>query len=175
MNRKRGLSNVVATVVLVFITSVAVVIIAGVVIPFVKNNLSESDCFNYKDYFMFESSYGYNCWANSDNSKNFVVSVIANSNEPRVTGIRFTFLNRGNARSFEIKENQEISPEFRMLNSSKQYFEIPRGGEVRTYVFNSTENWSEARISAQIDGKKFCDFSDNINLEVVCEEDTNIA
>ena len=52
LKRKRGLSNVVSTILLVLLTFSAVVIVAGILIPFVRDSLNEgSECLDYRDYF----------------------------------------------------------------------------------------------------------------------------
>src|SRR3989344_8066155 len=47
LNSKRGLSEVIGTIVLVLLTVVALTVISAFIIPFVKNKLNEGDsCFN---------------------------------------------------------------------------------------------------------------------------------
>lgn len=73
MKSKRGLSEVVATMLTVLITIAAISFIASLVIPFVRNGLSSStECFPAKDYFKFDDSQGYNCY---DSAGRYALSV----------------------------------------------------------------------------------------------------
>ena len=69
----KGMSGIVATVLLIMLTIVLGAFLAKFVIPFVKNNLSKSsECLDYRDHFSFQESfriktgsiykdYNYNC------------------------------------------------------------------------------------------------------------------
>ena len=59
--KKRGLSGVVATALLLLITISAVVIVANFIIPFVNKSLESTSCFKFRDYFSFEEGDGFNC------------------------------------------------------------------------------------------------------------------
>ena len=66
---KRGVSPVIAEILLVMLTIAAIGIVAGFVIPFVQNTLTKStECTNYNDYFKFQEVFNvgsdefrYNC------------------------------------------------------------------------------------------------------------------
>ena len=63
MMKRKGLSEVVSTVLMVLITIAAVAFVANLAIPFVKNNLQHStECLSARDYFKFDDSLGYNCY-----------------------------------------------------------------------------------------------------------------
>ena len=63
MIKRKGLSEVVSTVLVVLITIVAVAFVANLAIPFVKNNLqSSTECLSARDYFKFDDSLGYTCY-----------------------------------------------------------------------------------------------------------------
>lgn len=60
---KRGISPIIATVLVIMMTAAAFAIIAGVIVPFVKNSLYKgTECIPYKGFYTFDESFGYNCY-----------------------------------------------------------------------------------------------------------------
>jgi len=58
MKGKRGLSPVIAVLLLILITVAAVTLVATFLIPFVKDTLNDStECVDYKSYFTFEENF----------------------------------------------------------------------------------------------------------------------
>jgi len=67
IQNKKGISPIIATVVIVMLTLTAVAIIAGIVVPFVRDSLEEStECTDYQGFYSFEESLGYNCYDSND-------------------------------------------------------------------------------------------------------------
>ena len=63
--KKKGISEVVATMLLVLLAVLGVTIIAGFVVPYIKDNLSSTGCFKARDYYKFDNSFGFNCYEGS--------------------------------------------------------------------------------------------------------------
>ena len=62
---KLGLSTVIATVLILMLTIVAVAVLANFLIPFVKNSLQKStECLDVQDKYSFEEREGLNCVSN---------------------------------------------------------------------------------------------------------------
>ena len=72
---KKGLSDVISTVLIIMLTVVSIGILAGFVVPFVANSLNQgSECLGYNNYFKFQEFLEYkgnkgyfNCY--EENSK----------------------------------------------------------------------------------------------------------
>ena len=55
---RKGISPVVATLLIVFVTVAAVTLVAKFIVPLVTNNLNEgTECVDYSDYFYFEEDF----------------------------------------------------------------------------------------------------------------------
>ncbi|MEK6800429.1 MAG: hypothetical protein AABY05_00700 [Nanoarchaeota archaeon] len=181
-DRKRGLSSVIATISLVLITLVALAIVAGVVIPLIKNNLSKTDCINYRDYFSFSDEFGYGCYAYSNSGELLnVFSIKANNIEPvleeNLEGFRLALIYQDSGESKTLDVNQKkqavLSAEgIRMLNSSEIYLDVPKSGELRTYVYNSlTRNINRIEIYPKLKSGNVCEINDQITLEgSICDQ-----
>ena len=62
MKTKKGLSPVITTILLILLSVTAVIIIAGVIIPFVKDSLcGEKECFEASDQLTIDTENGYAC------------------------------------------------------------------------------------------------------------------
>jgi len=156
-----GLSSVVATVLIVLITIVAGGIIAGIVIPFVKNNLNESTkCLSYENYAVFEDSLGYNCI--QDN--NALVSIkIKNDKENfnNVESIQVVFLGKINSYNFKIPSSNVL-----LLNGNNS--KLPKPGETYTYNISLTEDFSKASLYIVLKSGKMCEMGDKISVARKC-------
>jgi len=171
MKNKKGISSVVATVSLILLTFAAVVIVAGFVVPFVRDNLdSGSECFPYRDYFTFEEEYGYNCYNITAGEKSQWVSVrtgsIDEEKEKRVIGFKLSFVRQGGSDVVDIDEVGSAN-NVMMLNGSSA-LTIPKSGEVRTYIYAKNESFSSVEIFPKLEEGKVCAKSDSIKLDNLC-------
>jgi len=170
---KRGLSAVVATVSLILLTSVAMVIIAGYIIPLVRNSLSEgTECTSYRDYFFFEEEFGYNCYKNVTDHWLYAVSVgaasISRDEENNIKGFRLSFITEnGDSRTVDVEEGIPAGSkagEIRKINASLTLLDIPKSGEVRTYVYNSSERFNSVRMAPKLKSERICPITDSMKI-----------
>jgi len=175
MKNKRGLSTVVATILIIAITVVAVVLIARVIIPFVRENLDKSTrCLDYGDYFQFKESfeyqgkeYKYNCYnLSSENLYAFSIQTSNANLSSNIKGFKL-ILSKGESESVLVKEGQAQSSSLkgiRMLNTSASIV-IPKEGEFYTYIFNAGQSlFTKAEIMPILTSEKVCPISDSIDL-----------
>lgn len=178
--KKKGLSAVVATIALIFLSVAAVTIVANFLIPFVRERLGETDCFNYRDYFYFEENYGYNCYNHTEYSNYYYgLSIGARSSKEaaneKVDGFRLAFQKTGEAQVIDVKNgtaNNSGEGGIRMLNSSITLMQLPNIGEVKTYIYNSsTGDFNSVDVYAILKDNKVCpDASDSIKVAgMICE------
>ena len=180
MNNKRGVSDVVATVLILLLTVAAVGVIAQFIVPFVKNSLEGStECLDFQNYFTFQekfvnstSSVSYNCYdINSKHGASIRANTIKNESISSLAGLNIVFTSiAGTSKVVEIKPGQAPGNGpggVYMLGRPTASLNIPRSGEVISYVYNaaSGEIYSKAEIYAILNSGKICDVSDSIQLK----------
>lgn len=166
---KRGLSVVIASILLVLLAIVAVSILSGFVVPFVSKSLKSADCFEYRNYYKFDESFGYNCYTEEGITKSYIFSIKVNPDEvnQEIQGFSLRFLGDGIGNTFNLKEG-EIITDMRMLDDiGGGSILIPKaGGEysVLTYVYTSDTLYNKTEMYPMIDDKRICEKSDEIKL-----------
>ena len=171
MANKRGLSPVIATVLLVLITIAAVALIASFIIPFVRDNLADStSCVSYMDYFKFDEKSNYNCFDTAGELYGLTVkSSVDKTLAEGISGFSVAFIKTGESQSLTIihgENTSELSGGIRMLNSSLSKLSVPRAGESRTYVYNSSGfgGYESVEIYPVLNNKKTCGKTDSIKF-----------
>jgi flagellin-like protein len=180
LNKKKGLSTIVATILLIMLTVVAVTAIATFVVPFVKNNLYEgTECVDYKDYFSFNEDFDYNCWIYEDppGIYRYGITVSAESAsddiEAEVKGFSLTFLSEtGDSQAIEVYDGGPTGTadgEIRRIVSTYP-LEIPENGGTRTYVYSSSQVFEFVKIYPNLNSGKTCPESDSLRiLDETCD------
>ena len=165
---RKGLSAVVATVLLMLITIVAVIIISQVLVPFVKTSLNRaSECVNYWEYFVFDDSFGYSCY---DDEENNGITLTASGEERQdnsIIGFDLVFNKRVESQKSSARSGAPIG-ELRMLDGSITNIKIPKRGETLSYVYNNGIAYESVDVYPVIksrDGERICEKSDSIKLK----------
>ena len=155
---KRGVSPVIATVLLIVITLVAIGILAAFVVPFVKKGLGNQDCFNVLGHLKFEDS-SYICYVEGTPGRTgFSVRV----DDPSIVGFKAVFYSKGNSEPAQIinaTDGTTLNPEIRMLGNSTTLV-IPQNGGVRTYVAHGV--YEKLELYPVLVSGTTCDQSDSI-------------
>jgi len=173
---KRGVSAVIAAVMLIMITVVAAGLIFTFVIPFVNQQTEgATECFDVFGGLEFGST-AYNCYVESStsgcgdaggsacyDSTGFSVKVTKDG----IAGVRVSLVSEGSSDIFDIKEAESFS-DLRMFGdddtgSAFQYnvlLEFPQSGGMRTYVAKGI--YENAQVGAILENGNFCDFSDSV-------------
>lgn len=181
---KKGLSTVVASVILIVLTVTAIVIIAQFAVPFVKNSLNKgSECLDYQQYYKFDNSFDYNC---RSDGISYIFSVSANGDkelEENVKGIKVVFYNETGSVPLEVFDGKETNGTFTMFNPTPStktikispirtatvniyLFNIPRSGEVKSYIYNSTSLFNRMESYVVLNSGRTCETkTDEITLE----------
>lgn len=138
MFTKRGVSPIIATVLLVILTLVAVGILAAFVIPFVNDSFKNSkECFDVLDKVKFDGDSLYNCYAYNDTGRTVGrtgFSVRMDTDQALAFKVTFTASGRGDTKTVE---NGTALDTIRMLDKDfNTALEVPFKGGVRTYVAN---------------------------------------
>src|SRR3989344_6269884 len=101
---KKGLSPIIATVLLLLVTIAAVALIANFIIPFIKGQLKTTACVKYVDYFSFDDEFNFNCY---DTNNQYGVSVTAKDNQTfneKIKGFNLIFLGAGTSKPIKVLE-----------------------------------------------------------------------
>ena len=184
---KKGISTVVATVLIILLTITAASIIAAFVIPFVKDNLDRSGvCVPYRDYFKFEEvfeygignnreTYRFNCYYASGILYGLSISTKRRKTDviEKIDGFNIVLL-RGDEREIvNVKDNVDVNSELRMLDNSRQTISIPVNG-IETYVYNAdaTTVFEKIEIHPVLKTGEVCEESDIITI-IPCDANIN--
>jgi flagellin-like protein len=168
MRNKRAISAVVATVLLILLTIVAITVLASLVVPFVKDNLSGGECIKYKDYFSFEEKIegkNYNCFDSPWQGLTIKTKPDVNNSKNDLGGFFITLIGDDRSQTYRVYQNGSGFSE-RVLGESKFYY--PKPGETITYVFNTGFQYNTAIISPMLQSDKVCDKDDEIKI-ISCE------
>jgi len=157
--QKKGLSEIISTVLLILISVVAVSILAYVLIPMIKEWTSgSSECFNALDKIKIVNK-GFTCYDSGNGEASFTVSL---ANDVKIKGIAASIGSEGSSKVFEIY-NSSTNEDIKMYNGDYgEELELPNPGEERTYIINYAG--TELQVGLIME-KKTCDFSDSIVLE----------
>ena len=175
---KRGLSSVVTTALLLLLTITAVVIVASFVIPFVRDNLESTNCFEFNQYFKFDDSFDdssnkFNCFDSGSNE--YKISVEANGNLDDVDKIagfnlRFVEVGTGNVLSLNVREGGSVNG-LTMSGSGSPSLIIPRSGGPGAegysslgYIYSSSDSFTKVDIHPVFIDGKVCDASDSVKI-----------
>lgn len=159
----------IATVLLILVTVSAVGIIAGFVIPFVKNSLQGTECVEFREHFVFEEELGYNCY-DGNGLHGISVRARGNANTATLNGFDLVFLKEGFATKASVRIGSAGSCDaggIRIFGEGcSELFEIPGNGNysVITYVYNSSEGSYKNVEIYPVSNGRVCDKSDSTEL-----------
>jgi len=169
MKNKRGISTVIATVLIILITVVAAAVLYRSIMSFVKIGPESTSCVPYREYLKFDTSMDYNCY-DSNSRLGFSIKALAdNTDQQEITNFSVKFIGDGVTKTVKVgagASTSSASGEVRMLDSSIAKIAVPASGETQTYVFNTGgENYSRVEVYPVLLNGKICDRSDSIDLE----------
>jgi len=161
---KRGLSPIIATVLIVLLTVAGVAVLVGIVVPFVRDNLNKStECSNFQGYFEFVEdfdyggkNYNFNCFSGSRYGISLEATSAKSVDEKELLGFHLGFFGEG------ISEGVEPN-ELIMLNGSLE-IDLPERGEIRTYIYPSIEEYNRMEVYPVLSNGKVCEKSDDIEI-----------
>jgi flagellin-like protein len=193
---KKGVSDVVTTVLIIMLTIAAIGVIAGFVVPFVKNSLQKStECADYKGFYTFDESLSFN--SNCYSGSTYVFSIKAISAE--VGGSTFVVGKGVNATNYSVAPNKKLienvdrikliltradgtTKSADIINDSKSgiggvsmygnmdNIVLPGPGGIVTYNYTSTDAFARAEVYPVLKSGRICaDVRESINIKKSCE------
>ncbi len=156
---KRGVSPVVATMLLLVITVLLAALIMTFVVPFVQDSLGDSkECLQVLDGIEFAES-EFNCFSSDETG--FSVKV----KKEKVSGFKISLIdNEDNADAIEVTEGVSGGNAIRMkgIINYNTDLEVASSGGQRTYV--ASEVYSKAEIAPLGETGKVCEVADIIEF-----------
>jgi flagellin-like protein len=160
---KRGVSPVIATVLLIVITLVAVSIIALFVIPFVNKSLEGGkDCFEVLNSIKLTDT-GYTCSNVSVVGDRTGFSVQISDDE--IVSFKVILFKAGASNAYTVENGSKLD-NIRMLASPDftKILEVPTKGGVRTYV--AIGEYTKIEVDPILRSGKPCDAKETIDVPV---------
>jgi len=156
---KKGISNVVSTLLLVLLTLVIVGVVWGFVETFV-NDTVEEDCFDL--YGKFSINQEYTCYNVSTNELEFALRV----GDLDVSSSLVSFTSNGESTSVEIFKKSQFVRHIRFGNGNYgDSISLPQKNEGRSYAYNTAADVfgrvSQLEIAPMI-GESQCETSDTM-------------
>ena len=155
--RKKGISAIVATVLIILITVAAVTIVWAAIIPMISNQLeSGTVCLDAVTQLQLVDA-GYTC--------------------VNVTGEEVSFQIKHGARSFDLEDVQILisssgnTDSFRLLESDSEA-ELPKANEERTFTIDVSEMGAAV---ADIDGIQIAPIVSVGNTEKICDSSSSMV
>lgn len=163
---KRGLSTIIATILIILITITAVAIMASIIIPFTRNSLEDSTaCLALQDSLQFDDPSNFNCYTSS-NQGEYRLSVKARADEKideELIGLVLVL--SSDTKSLPLKiTSTELPSDVSIFRYIEGLSKIPTSGELRTYIYTTADSFTKAEV-IPISKKKTCDPSDSIELK----------
>lgn len=178
--KRKGISPVIATVMIMMITVAAAALIMGFVLPFINEQTEgASECFDVFQGVEFGST-AYNCYLDSSmtcggSACNERTAFSVRVMKEGVVGLKISLTGVGSSDSYEI--NGTISPgdNFRMLDDGTygDILSFPEVGGMRTYVV--TKNYESIKVAPILENDKICDVMDSVVLDACIGEAVNLV
>lgn len=151
---KRGVSAVVATVLLILVAVIAVSLIAGFLIPMVKKSLEEgASCFELIDYAEI-IDIDYTCY--DPVMEETGLTIKRGMDDYEIKGFRVSIISTASGEStpFDLIDG-EITDGVEMYTTGESEIEIPQPGGAKTYVFTDVVG-EKAELAVMTKAGKVC-------------------
>ncbi len=163
MINKRGVSTIVANVIIIMLTLLAIVIIASFVVPFVRDNLNKStECIDYRNYLEFNRNLNYNC---IDINGNYLFSVTNKGNnglDENFKGFKAVFYGSDISKGIEVSESS-VNVEVKGI---PDIVTVPKAGETYSYNYTDSNQYDYIELYVLLQSGRTCETSnDKITLK----------
>lgn len=165
LKSKRSQSEVISTILLILLVIVAITIITAFAIPFVRNQLSKSDCLEVSGKVEIADNLQYTCY-NSSNQK-MLVQIKIGDIADKINGFSIE-IGGASTENFEIT-NEYVKPSGRVSMYDGGGVEIPGNNAERTYIIsNILEKPQIVKVYSILENGESCDSSDSLTLVENC-------
>jgi flagellin-like protein len=165
ISEKKGVSAVIATIMLILLTVIAVGFVAGVVIPMIKNWLSGTKCVNYLGKISIDDTSDYTCFIPNATFGDVKLTVSFEDVSLNEFNVYIYDSATGRTKSYNVKNGS--SEGVSMFGGGN--IELPGKREKRTYVFGDEHHEAgeilKVSLAPVVEGD-VCDPSPEITLGV---------
>jgi len=154
LGERKALSPVITTVLLILVSVTAIVIISGVIIPFVRDSLSGSkECFETADQLEIDTA-SVTCYYEDAGEMIAKITIKRGVKETEIERFKISVFGGGSSDSFDIKTGETG---VKMLDDSTE-IEIPDPGEEKTYSLTTDLTTIEsAEVYPVMKSGRLCD------------------
>lgn len=132
---KRGISPVIAVILLVLITFMAISIIWAFIKPMVETSLEEGgSCFQLRDYAEIVDS-EYTCY--NEVGKNTSIMIKRGFDDIEIKGFRVSIFSEGESKVYSVVINTTDNIKMWQAGNFVTSIELPEPGESKTYLFEN--------------------------------------
>jgi flagellin-like protein len=156
INKKKAISPIIGTVLLIVITISLFGVLFGIVVPLVRERLEASSCIDYMDYIQFVNS-EYTCY--SMTSEITSLEIERDFEKKEISSILVTISNSTSSKVFEIydRETNDECEELTTLGVDAEGYKCaPKPGEAIIYDFDFKES-ETAYLSIKLENEVVCD------------------
>lgn len=163
MKRKKGVSPVIATILLILLSITVVIVISAFIIPFVRDTLREGkECFEVIGQLEIDMALGETCYHDMITYTIVNITIERGPKEATIERFKIKISGEGKSELFDIKQGETG---VRMLDGSA-IIETPKSGEARTYSLNTTlQEVLYAEVYPVMESGKMCDPTDKKDIE----------
>ncbi len=155
---KKGISGVVATVIMIALVLAAVAIVWGVVTNLIEDQLEESEnCFNIFDKISLNSAY--TCYNTSNNKLLFSVSV----GDIKVNKILVSISGQGTTKSYTLASEEQTITGLTMYPGGESEIIMPEQNAGLTYISSEFPSTPDSIRISPIIGETQCGVTDSIS------------
>ena len=148
---KKGVSAIVTTILLILISVVAVGLIAGFMMPMLKESLKGgASCFELIDYVKIAQSQ-YSCYDSEKTS----LQIERGMNNYSIKGIIVSIAKAGESTRYELRDGKTVNGV--KMKDGSEVIQIPTVGGSRTYVFLNEGNSETAKLAVITENEKVCE------------------
>lgn len=163
MKKRKGLSAIVSTLLLIFITIVAIVVVWEVINPFINKGLEGTgSCYKILDNVHLNNDW--TCYNSSSDQMQFSIEL----KESTLKGVLVSIVLGDYSRTFIINNESSLVENVSYLGEAPGEISLPSEEGAKTYVLNNVSTKPTSIEIAAISEKKQCDVSDSIDTIYVC-------
>jgi len=161
-------STIVATILMILLSVVAIALITSFIIPFVKEQLRESDCINYAGKIEIKQHPTYTCYNSTEGNMSVQIHIGDIEKIEEVTGFQIVINEGGSSKSFRVARDNPNS-EIRMYNGSSSIV-IPGKNEERAYKISGFSKKPETINVFLLLNNNQCDVQNSLTYVNNCQE-----
>ena len=163
MVNKKAQSQVVGAVILILIVIASAMVIMGFILPFIKNQLSGTECLDVSGKILIKNNPTYTCYEST--TTNMSVQILVKDVQNITKGFQISVESGGSSKSVSVING--TTDNVYMLGSGA--IEVPGRNEERTYIISGINNLPDSvSVYPILNNGKTCDASDVLNSVVNC-------